>query len=454
MFKSRGFAALTLLSMLLYSALLADDAFADTYPNYQGNINFTDVGRINGNGPGIYFIADNGWVSGYPVGDPTCANNGATPPCFLPNSSATRQQMSKFIVNAKLHEGITIQNPPVATFSDVPVGSTFYTYIETINYYGWATGYTGTDCTNSGLASPCFKPTATLTRGQFSKILTRAMNNVRHYVAPPTATFSDVPVGSTFYTYVETAWAHFAMVGSGSNFNVSSSITRGDIATGLYRLTALERQFTHNGNGYGYFHEGMNNYILGPKSSCLDSRANLNGSYPDSLTGVEVGFTQDYGGFSNYGIIGREIEFTANPKDFLTCPGFRLAIVLHAFDNPGGSGHCQTGNYDLPNFRTSLPVPVGAFPKTACIGDSAEFRIYTEAPANLVQDSAQYFAYVAWTPTTTTQGELNMDNYLDDTNNQTYCYQGQSIYCAKDNMQKFCYQMGHSTGTYGVYVCP
>lgn len=93
------------------------------------------------------------------------------------------------------------------------------------------------------------------------------MNNVRMYIAPSTAHFSDVPVGSTYYSYVETAYAHFAMAPTGTGyFGVGDPVIRGDVATALFRLTALERQFTHNGSsGYPGPYAGSNNYERTPK---------------------------------------------------------------------------------------------------------------------------------------------------------------------------------------------
>jgi hypothetical protein len=52
---------------------------------------------------------------------------------------------------------------------------------------------------------------------------------------PPTPTFSDVPPGSTFYRYVETAVAHGIIEGyDDGTFRPGNSATRGQIAKIVY----------------------------------------------------------------------------------------------------------------------------------------------------------------------------------------------------------------------------
>ena len=57
--------------------------------------------------------------------------------------------------------GWTLLDPPTPTFSDVPVGSPFYQYIETAVCHGVLNGY----------ADGTFRPTANATRGQIAKIV-------------------------------------------------------------------------------------------------------------------------------------------------------------------------------------------------------------------------------------------------------------------------------------------
>ncbi|MBF6613319.1 MAG: hypothetical protein IVW55_09345 [Chloroflexi bacterium] len=289
------------------------------------------------------------------------------------------------------------------------------------------------------------------------------MNNVRMYIAPTTAHFNDVPVGSTFYSYVETAYAHFAMAPVSTGvFGVNNSVLRGDVATAFFRLTALERQFTHNGSsGHSGPYEGSNNYVLGPPLSCTNPTPNMSGAYQDTPAGSEAGFTQDYGGFSNFGVIGREISFSPNAKAYLACTASnKVAIVFHVFNNVGSNpsyaSGCQAGTWDYPSFATNLP-DAGQVVKPGCTFSNAEIRIYSNSPNLLDTSSAQYFVYDDWTPDNgNNRGEINIDNYQLNSNNDPISVNG---YDAKDNMQKFCMRKGdagasYAGNQYGVFPCP
>jgi hypothetical protein len=141
-----------------------------------------------------------------------CANiiGGYSNNMFRPWNNTTRGQLSKI---AALAEAWTLLNPPTNTFTDVPVGSTYYMYIETAFARGVVNGY---PC--SGRHEPCdpqnrayFRPDGEITRGQVTKIITLARGWT--LLNPPTNTFTDVPVGSTFYQYVETAVDRGVMTG-------------------------------------------------------------------------------------------------------------------------------------------------------------------------------------------------------------------------------------------------
>jgi hypothetical protein len=75
------------------------------------------------------------------------------------------------------------------SFSDVPVGSTFYPYIHCLACLGIINGY----------SDGSFKPNANVTRGQLSKIVANAagFNDPQ-----PDQMFQDVLVGSTFQVYI------------------------------------------------------------------------------------------------------------------------------------------------------------------------------------------------------------------------------------------------------------
>jgi hypothetical protein len=127
--------------------------------------------------------------------------NGYSDGTFRPSNNATRAQFAKMIV---LGVGWTLANPTNNTFHDVSVGSTFYTYVETAVGHGIINGY---PC--GGAGEPCdaqnrpyFRPNNNITRGQLSKLLMLARGWALY--TPNSPTFEDVPQGSTFYTYIET----------------------------------------------------------------------------------------------------------------------------------------------------------------------------------------------------------------------------------------------------------
>ncbi len=135
-------------------------------------------------------------VSGY-TSSPPCIT-AAQVPCFLPANNVTRGQTSKII---SLAAGF---NEPVSgqVFEDVPVGSTFYAYIQRLAGRGFIGGYAcggpGEPCGAGN--KPYFRPTTNLTRGQLAKIAAQSFG----YSDPtPIQTFEDVPPSSTFHNYIE-----------------------------------------------------------------------------------------------------------------------------------------------------------------------------------------------------------------------------------------------------------
>lgn len=167
-------------------------------------LNFSDVQPTDWFFPYVQWIVCNNIAGGY--------NDGT----FRPNNNTTRAQASKIIVLASRWQ---LVSPPAPTFSDVPVGSTFYSYIETAVQHNILTGY------NDGT----FRPGNSVTRGQFSKlaVLARgwALDN------PVNARFTDVPVGSTFFQYVETAAAKGVLGGyNDGTFRPGNNATRAQMS--------------------------------------------------------------------------------------------------------------------------------------------------------------------------------------------------------------------------------
>ena len=213
-------------------ALLAVVAFAQSQVSAAGGIQsacggqqFTDVC------PGDWYysyvtdLVSSGAVSGYSDGT------------FRPNATVTRGQIMKVIVVAFGLEGAPAGEQ---TFADVPTSNPFYDWIEAAAAHGDVNGY---NC--GGAGEPCdaqrrqyFHPTANVNRGQIAKMVVNAMG--WSMINPQTPTFRDVPTGSAYFSYVETA-GYYGVLGGyncgGSNepcpgryFRPLVSTTRGQAA--------------------------------------------------------------------------------------------------------------------------------------------------------------------------------------------------------------------------------
>jgi uncharacterized protein YkwD len=188
-------------------------------------INFVDVRNTDYFYEAVRYLSCRGAISGYADGT------------FRPGNNTTRGQLSKIVVLAK---GWPLVNPPVPSFSDVRQDNPFYVYVETARARGVISGY----------ADGTFRPGAEITRGQLTKAVVLAQ--AWPLINPPTATFRDVPVGSAFYVYIETAAARHVISGYSDNtFRPGNPATRGQISKIVYtaitgdsgfRLTPHEQQ--------------------------------------------------------------------------------------------------------------------------------------------------------------------------------------------------------------------
>jgi hypothetical protein len=176
----------------------------------------------------VYYLACRGVVTGYSDGT------------FRPFNNTTRGQMAKIVV---LAYALPLQTPAAGgyTFADTPPGSVFFSFIETIVARQIVAGYTcgGVNpqinqyepCDNN--FRPYYRPGNNVTRGQLTKIVVIAATQVQSWALlnPVAGSFSDVPPGSTFYTYVETAVCHQVLGGySDGTFRANNPATRGQIA--------------------------------------------------------------------------------------------------------------------------------------------------------------------------------------------------------------------------------
>jgi RHS repeat-associated protein len=127
---------------------------------------------------------------------------------FRPNNPVTRSQLSKIVSNSAGFNDA----PGPQLFEDVQPGSTFYDYIQRLANRGIISGYpcggSGEPCGPTNL--PYFRPGNNATRGQISKIVARA----RGYEDNQTSrTFQDVLVGSTFHKWIENLTTRSIMSG-------------------------------------------------------------------------------------------------------------------------------------------------------------------------------------------------------------------------------------------------
>ncbi|HET6314722.1 MAG TPA: S-layer homology domain-containing protein [Chloroflexia bacterium] len=189
---------------------------------------FTDVCTTDYFYDAVRALNKAGVLSGY-AANPPC-DKGT--PCFRPYDNMTRAQSVKVVA---LGAGWRLLEPRTNSFADVAVGSTFYQYVETAAARGVISGY---QC--GGANEPCdsekrpyLRPGGKVTRGQFTKMVVSGFDMQLH--PGNTAHFADVPVGSTFFQYIETAYTGGLISGYGDgNFRPNDNVTRGQAAKVVY----------------------------------------------------------------------------------------------------------------------------------------------------------------------------------------------------------------------------
>jgi S-layer family protein len=123
----------------------------------------------------------NGAVSGYNCGGPGEPCDGANRPYFRPSANVNRGQFAKMLANANNWSNSL---PSSRTFSDVPTTSAYYAFVERAAANNAISGYNcggpGEPCDGQG--RPYFRPGASVTRAQASKMIDLA----RRGGVPPT----------------------------------------------------------------------------------------------------------------------------------------------------------------------------------------------------------------------------------------------------------------------------
>lgn len=160
----------------------------------------------------IEWLAYMGVTSGYPDGT------------FHPSAPVERQAMAAFLYR---YAGEPVFTPPATpSFSDVPVGSPFYTEVEWLADTGITTGW----------PDGTFRPTATVERQAMAAFLYR-FGGEPAFTPPATATFSDVPPSAAFFHEIE--WLADIDVSHGwpdGTFRPSATVERQAMAAFLMRF--------------------------------------------------------------------------------------------------------------------------------------------------------------------------------------------------------------------------
>ena len=149
-------------------------------------IEFSDVAPDSTFYPYVRCLACQGILGGYDDGT------------FRPDNPITRGQIAKIVSNAAALD----DDPGPQIFEDVPVGSTFYMWVNRLTNHGYMGGY---PCGDPGEACgpdnlPYFRPSNNANRGQISKIVSNAAG---YEDTPAEQIFEDVAPGSTYYLWVE-----------------------------------------------------------------------------------------------------------------------------------------------------------------------------------------------------------------------------------------------------------
>jgi hypothetical protein len=146
-------------------------------------------------------------------------------PEYRPDQKVSRAAMSAFMY--RLAGQPAFADPPTATFTDVPTTSQFFTEIEWMNAEGITTGFPG------GL----YKPDQAVTRAAMSAFMYRLAGSPP-FADPPTATFTDVPTTSQFFTEIEWMADEGITTGfqPGPTYKPASAVSRSAMSAFMFRL--------------------------------------------------------------------------------------------------------------------------------------------------------------------------------------------------------------------------
>jgi hypothetical protein len=171
-------------------------------------MNFSDVQPSDYFYVPVRYLYCAGAISGYSDGT------------FRPYNNTTRGQLTKIVV---LAEGWQVQCPTPGHFTDVPPSDPFFCFIETAYGHGIISGY----------SDGTFRPGNNVTRAQLCKIIVLAEAWADD--CPTPGHFSDVPPSDPFFCYIETLYNHGVISGyADGTFRPGASATRGQISKIVY----------------------------------------------------------------------------------------------------------------------------------------------------------------------------------------------------------------------------
>jgi hypothetical protein len=136
--------------------------------------------------------------------------SGYSDTTFRPDNNTSRGQIAKIASNSA---GFT-ETVTTQTFEDVGPSNPFYPFIERMASRGLISGYTcggpNEPCVAQG-NRPYFRWGAPVTRGQLAKILANA-KGLNNTIPPTQQTFNDVPAANPFWLYIERLYSQNGVI--------------------------------------------------------------------------------------------------------------------------------------------------------------------------------------------------------------------------------------------------
>lgn len=180
---------------------------------FSENTLFADIGEVNPHYQAIKFLKNEGIIEGYPDGT------------FKPTNSVSRVEVTKFILEGL---GADLLAAKTLSFKDTDSSQWYASYVYTAMKNGIIEGY----------PDGTFKPTNSVNKVEFLKMLIEAMNidinpNVK------TFTFTDLNENEWYAPYVRFAIDKNLIDYEGREFKPNEAMTREQVAEAIYRVKIL-----------------------------------------------------------------------------------------------------------------------------------------------------------------------------------------------------------------------